>query len=240
MDLKEVETLARQLMTHHGLTSWNWSLRLVHSRTFAGRCYTHCWHKVPEFSRGKIELSIEFMEAFDEENVRDTILHEIAHALTESEWGTYKTGPKKGRKYRIAHGESWKAVARRIGCSGERCVPLEAPRPKSKYHLVCPNGHEVGRSRMTFQGKYMSCVRCDSTYSPRFRFNWYEGSTLVHRNWGGEEKFTVSMSLSALSPEVMSIMTGSPLSEPPKARREPVTASRVVEYDQGQSFINWD
>lgn len=241
MDIKDVEVLARQLMEEHGLREWKWSLKFIRSHSVAGLCYTHLWSPKPHLSRGRIELSIDFMEAFDEFHVRDTILHEIAHALTKTEYGVYQSGRRKGQKYRIVHGEAWKATAKRIGCTGERCVSLEAPRPKAKYRLVCPNGHELSRNRMTHRGKYTSCCRCSNTYNPEFHFNWYEGEKLVHRNWGTPQGgFTLTTTLTNVSPEVMSIMMGVPVEELPKARREPVTASRAAEYDKGQAFINWD
>jgi len=52
-----------------------------------------------------IELSVQFVEANEVERVRQTVLHEIAHALT----------PGHG------HDQVWKAQARKLGIPDDRC-----------------------------------------------------------------------------------------------------------------------
>jgi hypothetical protein len=55
--------------------------------------------------------------------VRDTILHEIAHALA---------GPRTG------HREVWQATAKAIGCSSMRCYGDEVIQPAAKFKGICP------------------------------------------------------------------------------------------------------
>ena len=167
MDLKEVSRIARSKMDEHKLHLW--TLKFKKSKSFAGQCQKHFWNEKPERSYGVITLSSCFMEVFDEKEVMETILHEIAHALTSP--------------VHRSHGKEWRAKALSIGSTGERCVPKSAPRPEGKYRGVCPNGHEYPApvNRLTDSRKYrQSCPKCSNGYNPSYRFDWYEGTTLVH------------------------------------------------------------
>src|SRR5262249_45335961 len=57
---------------------------------------------------GVIELSVYFVELNDAEAIRDTILHELAHALA-------------GRGGEYGHGPLWKEIALRIGARPTSC-----------------------------------------------------------------------------------------------------------------------
>ena len=89
--LNGVAGMARQLMDEHGLTGW--TLAFVEAKRRLGDC--HFRHRVIRISRTHaLEGS--------EEQIRDTVLHEIAHAIA-------------GRE--AAHGPLWKVTARRIGAT---------------------------------------------------------------------------------------------------------------------------
>lgn len=90
--LKTIEMEAETLLKKHGLQSWRFGFDQALRR--GGRC---------AFDRQEISVSEQFAFAASDEEVTDTILHEIAHALV---------GPKRG------HDATWKATAKRIGCSG--------------------------------------------------------------------------------------------------------------------------
>lgn len=90
--LKTIEMEAETLLEKHGLQSWRFGFDQAMRR--GGRC---------TFDRQEISVSEQFAFAASDEEVTDTILHEIAHALV---------GPKHG------HDATWKAMAKRIGCSG--------------------------------------------------------------------------------------------------------------------------
>ena len=89
--LVEVAALARELMDAHGLG--NWTFRFSGARTRLGECRER---------EQLIRVSLRHAVAGDPEAVRDTILHEIAHALA---------GAKAG------HGPAWKVIAKRIGAT---------------------------------------------------------------------------------------------------------------------------
>ena len=89
--LVEVARQARTLMDKHGLHEWTFRFSAAQSRL--GECRER---------ERLIRLGRRHAVNGDPQAVRDTILHEIAHALA---------GAKAG------HGSAWKAVARRIGAT---------------------------------------------------------------------------------------------------------------------------
>lgn len=91
--LLEVAVRARQMMDEHGLNFW--SLYFSHGRRLLGKCV---------YRDQAIFISRHHAVNHQPEQVNDTILHEIAHALA---------GPKAG------HGPEWKAIALRIGAAPE-------------------------------------------------------------------------------------------------------------------------
>lgn len=96
MDLIEAESLAISLMQEHLDSPDTWTLAWDRAVTAHGS--TH-------YGLREIRLGRRVTEAEDEENVRDTILHEIAHANV---WDSYGS---KGH----GHGDLWKREAKRLG-----------------------------------------------------------------------------------------------------------------------------
>lgn len=115
MRMDHALAMARRLMADHELHGW--TVVADRAKTRAGVC---------RFGKRQIGLSRPLTELHSEEEVRDTILHEIAHALV---------GPEHG------HDRVWRAKARAIGSSGERCVSLDAPRVVGDWVGTCPAGH---------------------------------------------------------------------------------------------------
>ena len=89
--LHEVARQARALMDEHGLEAWTFRFSAAESRL--GECRER--EKV-------IRLSRRHAVNGDPREVRDTILHEIAHALAGAA---------------ARHGPAWKAVAKRLGAT---------------------------------------------------------------------------------------------------------------------------
>lgn len=100
MELSKAYTLARSLMNQHGLQSWGFEFDKSVRRF--GLC---------SYRKKKIYLSRRLVTDNSEEEVRDTSLHEVAHALS---W------LKHGRKG-CGHGALWKAMCVEIGARPERC-----------------------------------------------------------------------------------------------------------------------
>lgn len=148
MDLLAAHLLATQLLTHHGLSDW--TIAFDNAKRRAGQCRFH--DRVISISAGLTRLH-------SEAEVRDTVLHEIAHALV---------GPGAG------HGPVWREQARAIGCSAQRCVSPEAPRLPGAWLGVCPGGHTVERHRRP--ERVLTCPQCCPRFSVEHVFTWtYRG-----------------------------------------------------------------
>ena len=148
MILPEVLLLARRLMAEHGVGDW--SVSLDRARRRAGQT---------DHSRRRITLSRQLMAMYDESEVRETVLHEIAHA---------RVGAAHG------HDAVWRAEARRIGASGARLVSAEAPRVAGLWVGTCPAGHTVDRMRRPALPS--SCSRCARRFSADHLLSWsYDG-----------------------------------------------------------------
>jgi SprT-like family len=96
MDLAEAEKLAKGLMQQHGLSGWEFKWDRAKKRL--GCC---------NYTRKRISLSAFQTRVRGEMEVKDTILHEIAHALLP---------PRSG------HGKLWKAKCVEIGAKPVRCA----------------------------------------------------------------------------------------------------------------------
>ena len=128
--LTAIETKAETLLEKYGLKSWRFEFD--HAMRRGGRC---------SFDRQEISLSEQFASAASDEEVTDTLLHEIAHALV---------GPRHG------HDATWKATAHRIGCSGR--VTHDVDFSFARWILTCPTcDWRIPRLR---RRKGLVCARC--------------------------------------------------------------------------------
>lgn len=144
MNLNEAAALARSLMDAHGLTRWR--LQFDNALRRFGGCST---------TAAIITLSRPLVALNTEERVRDTILHEIAHALVGARHG---------------HDRVWRAKAREIGCSASRCYDeSETVTAPMKYTATCPNCRQT-HQRMRLPRGLKACAPCCRRFN-RGRFD---------------------------------------------------------------------
>lgn len=111
MDPDAARHLAVDLMQRHGLGTWRF--RFDHAKRRLGSCH---------YTQHTITLSRPLVILNDEPVVRDTVLHEIAHALT----------PGAG------HGPAWRRMAVQVGAEPQRCAEASGLNmPPARYFLVC-------------------------------------------------------------------------------------------------------
>ncbi|AXH49342.1 SprT-like protease [Streptomyces phage Blueeyedbeauty] len=143
MDLFTAERNAKLLMAAHGLVGWRFEWDNA-ARRF-GRC---------TYSTRTISMSRQLTVQRTEMAVRNTMLHEIAHALV---------GPGHG------HDAVWRAKAISIGCDGKRCS-ADKVEVNYKYVAKCPNGHisrkYLRKPRASARGR--SCPICSPVYNAKY------------------------------------------------------------------------
>lgn len=136
MNLCEVKKLGWKLMLKHGLVNWGFMFDNSVVR------YGVCKHRAKVIS-----LSRKLCLINDEASVRDTILHEIAHALT----------PRHG------HDSVWKAKCIEIGAKPERCYTSKDTNTlELRYVAICGGcGEKHEKARMVNKNIRRSC-KCQS------------------------------------------------------------------------------
>jgi predicted SprT family Zn-dependent metalloprotease len=155
---KHVLSLATDLFKQHKLDGW--SCIFDNSKTRAGLCDSRC--KTIHLSAMMVQQY--FADTNGLVKIRDTILHEIAHALTPPEFKQTSRGPVA-----VHHGPAWKAAAVRVGARPERCHSMDfsgGPR----YFLKCTTevsekypkcGWSSGCKVQPKRWRFMKCKHCD-------------------------------------------------------------------------------
>jgi hypothetical protein len=145
---------AFELMEKHGLLAKGWRFDFDGARRRLGCCQTRA--KLITLSRVYVQLNGDTVVG--RALLEDTILHEIAHALTPGD----------------GHGWRWRAKCREIGAKPERCKSVSdgLVTPEKPWVGTCPNGHKITRYRLTRGSKGGSCTRCCPRFDARYRLVW--------------------------------------------------------------------
>ena len=104
---------ANALLREHGLDARGWTFAFDNAKRRGGQC---------RHSDKTITMSKHLVPMWDEGQVRDTLIHEVAHALV---------GPHNG------HGSVWAAKMRELGAKPERTHSNETV--QGRYSAWCPN-----------------------------------------------------------------------------------------------------
>lgn len=137
-------------MLEHNLSDWHF--RFDRAKRRFGACHYHS---------KTISLSRELTLRNSLEQVKDTLLHEIAHALAPGD----------------GHGTKWQAVCHEIGATPRRCfMTHEVQTATAKYLLVCDCcGRKAPRYRKSHRA--IACKSCckrynGGRYSDSYRLRW--------------------------------------------------------------------
>ncbi|MCH7228962.1 SprT-like domain-containing protein [Verrucomicrobiaceae bacterium E54] len=119
-----------------------WNPRL---RTSAGRAWSR---------QARIELN-PLLKNFDEEEIRRTLLHELAHLVAHNRAGRRKIAP---------HGPEWQLACAELGIPGEPArhqLPLPRIRQQRRFTYACPACGKVVRRarRLRHEAACLPCCR---------------------------------------------------------------------------------
>jgi SprT protein len=148
-DLDRVTVWARALIRMHldpVFDEGTWSFGFDSAKRRAGLC---------NYSAHRITVSRHLASRWEDDEIYQILLHEIAHALA---------GPKAG------HGATWKRIASELGYEGGRTFESDAIHELAPWRGVCPAGHPHARFRRPT--RETSCGMCSRGFSHDHLITW--------------------------------------------------------------------
>jgi predicted SprT family Zn-dependent metalloprotease len=144
-DLARVTRWADALIALH-LDPSVWSFGFDNAKTRAGQC---------NYTAHRITVSRYLTAQYDDDEIHQILLHEVAHALAGSAAG---------------HGPRWVAIAREIGYEGSRLHDGTRADELAPWIGRCPAGHEFYRHRRP--KSRLSCSLCARGFSSAHLIEW--------------------------------------------------------------------
>lgn len=123
-----------------------WSFGFDHAKRRAGLC---------NYTDRRITVSRYLSARFEDDEIHQILLHEVAHALA---------GPDAG------HGPKWKEIAKELGYDGGVTHSGEIAKELASWVGHCPAGHEHVRFRRPT--RQTSCGRCAKGFSRAHVIAW--------------------------------------------------------------------
>lgn len=143
-ELQTVRGQAESLIAQHLDSTWTFGFDNAKRR--AGQC---------DYTKKRITMSRYLAARYDDDTNRQTILHEIAHALAGHAAG---------------HGPAWRRTARGLGYIGGRTLDKESATDLAPWVGRCPAGHVAYRHRRP--SRALSCSRCAPRFDRRHLIEW--------------------------------------------------------------------
>jgi len=158
MNTTQALRILREELDKHGLHHVQVKLNSRFTNTFGQYSY----HRLSSYK--VVQLSTKLVELNDEDRVRLTILHEVAHALTEGH----------------GHDSVWKAKLLEIGGDGKRTYSRHdtntLERKRTLLQAYCPEHGDRGRFYRKVNRACGSCCNAynDGRYSPEYKLQFRE------------------------------------------------------------------
>ena len=143
-ELSRVRVWAEALIRLHLDEAWTFDFDRATRR--AGACH---------HTRKRITLSRHLASAWDDDEVHQILLHEVAHALAGAQAG---------------HGPAWRRIAAELGYVGGRTHSGPVAIEQARWLGFCPAGHVHHRFRAPTRTS--SCRRCARGFDPAHVITW--------------------------------------------------------------------
>lgn len=128
-----------------------WTFTFDRARTRAGLC---------NYAAKRISVSRLLAERYEDDEIHQVLLHEVAHALA---------GPTAG------HGPAWKKISRDLGYEGKRLHGGAIADELAPWIGHCPAGHVHYRYKRPT--RVVSCAKCSRRFDRRFQIDWVKRQT---------------------------------------------------------------
>lgn len=138
----------------------SWSFQFDRAKRRFGCC---------NFTKKQISLSRTLTELNSEKIVKETILHEIAHALA-------------GRSH--GHDKKWKGIAVSLGCTPRSTYSANVKTPLMKYTATCPSCESTFQTQRKKTAACSSCCKKHNNgkYSKKFELIFSENPKFKKRS----------------------------------------------------------
>ena len=143
-DLDRVRIWGEALIRMH--LDDTWSFGFDHAKRRAGQC---------DYTKKRITVSRYLAARFDDDEIHQVLLHEVAHALAGS---------------RAGHGPRWRTIADELGYVGGRTHTGEVATEFATWVGRCPAGHEHHRYRKPTRP--LACAKCARRFDRRNLITW--------------------------------------------------------------------
>jgi len=145
-----VRQWANALISLH-LDPSEWTFGFDNAKTRAGLC---------NFTTKRISVSKYLAARYDDDEIHQVLLHEVAHAMAGS---------------RAGHGARWKAQALELGYEGKRTHDGAIADELAPWVGTCPRGHMHYRYRQP--KRVLACGRCSRSFDAANRIDWVRRAT---------------------------------------------------------------
>jgi predicted SprT family Zn-dependent metalloprotease len=144
-ELRRVRQWADALIALH-LDPARWTFAFDNAKTRAGLC---------DYGKRRITVSRHLAGRYDDDEIHQVLLHEVAHAIAGSKAG---------------HGPRWRSVAADLGYVGGRLHDGAIASELAPWIGRCPAGHEHYRYRTP--AKPLACGQCARRYDAANLIVW--------------------------------------------------------------------
>ena len=128
----------------------SWTFAFDNAKTRAGLC---------NYTDKRISVSRYLAAKYEDDEIHQVLLHEVAHALA---------GPRSG------HGPAWKKTAAEIGYEGTRLHDGEIAKEHAPWAGTCPRGHVHYRYRTPTRP--LACGKCSRGFDRANLITWQRSS----------------------------------------------------------------